>query len=68
MRFKIILRITRELVYLYHDSRLWIIHKNLKTNNILVNEEMISKIFDFGLARIIEGKETKANTKRVVKT
>jgi serine/threonine protein kinase len=68
MRFKIILRITRELVYLYHDSILKIIHKNLKTNNILLNEEMISKIFDFGLARIIEGKETEANTKRVVKT
>jgi serine/threonine protein kinase len=48
MHFKIILEITRGLVYLYHDSRLRIIHKNLKTNNILLNEEMISKIFDFG--------------------
>jgi serine/threonine protein kinase len=68
MRFKIILRITRELIYLYHDSRLRIIHKNLKINNILLNEEMISKIFDFGSARIIQGKETEANTIRVVKT
>jgi serine/threonine protein kinase len=68
MRFKIILEIARGLVYLHHDSRLRIIHTDLKTSNILLDEEMNPKISDFGLARMIESKETGANTTRLAGT
>lgn len=68
MRFKIILGIARGLLYLHQDSRLRIIHRDLKTSNILLDEEMNPKISDFGLARIFGGKETARNTNRVVGT
>ncbi|KAG2614844.1 hypothetical protein PVAP13_3NG012600 [Panicum virgatum] len=44
--------IARDLMYLHEDSRLKIIHCDLKPGNILPDGDMNSKILDFNLAKL----------------
>ncbi|XP_047061754.1 cysteine-rich receptor-like protein kinase 10 isoform X2 [Lolium rigidum] len=65
-RISVIEGIAEGLLYLHKHSRLRVIHRDLKPSNILLDNEMIPKISDFGLAKIFSSNNTDGNTTRRV--
>ncbi|KAL0306453.1 UNVERIFIED_CONTAM: G-type lectin S-receptor-like serine/threonine-protein kinase [Sesamum radiatum] len=64
-RFHIINGIARGLLYLHQDSRLRIIHRDIKASNILLDAEMNPRISDLEQERVSEEEQ---KTHRVVGT
>uniref|UniRef100_A0A2N9HLB3 non-specific serine/threonine protein kinase n=1 Tax=Fagus sylvatica TaxID=28930 RepID=A0A2N9HLB3_FAGSY len=67
-RINIIGGIARGLLYLHQDSRLRIIHRDLKASNILLDNDMNPKISDFGLAKSFAEDQCDARTNRIIGT
>ncbi|KAI6703882.1 hypothetical protein NL676_013018 [Syzygium grande] len=67
-RQSIITEIAQGILYLHRDSRLRIIHRDLKASNLLLDEGLHPKMLDFRLARIFGGNQDQAKTRIVVRT
>ncbi|KAL7590816.1 hypothetical protein Lser_V15G35422 [Lactuca serriola] len=62
-RFDICLGIARGLAYLHEESRIRIIHRDVKSSNVLLDSELTPKISDFGLAKLYDDKKTHMSTR-----
>ncbi|XP_017250274.1 probable leucine-rich repeat receptor-like serine/threonine-protein kinase At3g14840 isoform X2 [Daucus carota subsp. sativus] len=62
-RQKICIGIAKGLVYLHEESILKIVHRDIKANNILLDNDLNPKISDFGLAKLDEEENTHITTR-----
>ncbi|KAL6553320.1 hypothetical protein OROGR_007162 [Orobanche gracilis] len=62
-RYDICLGVARGLTYLHEESRLRIVHRDVKASNILLDSGVAPKISDFGLAKLYNDKKTHISTR-----
>ncbi|GAU32800.1 hypothetical protein TSUD_152490 [Trifolium subterraneum] len=62
-RYDICMGVARGLTYLHEESRLRIVHRDVKASNILLDSELVPKISDFGLAKLYDDKKTHISTR-----
>ncbi|VAH18334.1 unnamed protein product [Triticum turgidum subsp. durum] len=67
-RFKIITGLTEGIIYLHKHSMFWLVHRDLKPHNVLLDCNMLPKIADFGSARALSSDVAEERTGRVMGT
>uniref|UniRef100_M1CSG1 non-specific serine/threonine protein kinase n=1 Tax=Solanum tuberosum TaxID=4113 RepID=M1CSG1_SOLTU len=55
--------IAKGLAYLHEESRLKIVHRDIKCTNVLLDKDLNAKISDFGLAKLDEEENTHISTR-----
>ncbi|KAI6699417.1 hypothetical protein NL676_013741 [Syzygium grande] len=58
LRYKIALEAAKGLCYLHHDCSPLIVHRDVKSNNILLDSDFEAHVADFGLAKFLQDSGT----------
>ncbi|RWR81118.1 LRR receptor-like serine/threonine-protein kinase FEI 1 isoform X1 [Cinnamomum micranthum f. kanehirae] len=61
-RLNIIMGAAKGLAYLHHDCSPRIIHRDIKSSNILLDGNLEARVSDFGLARLLKDEESHITT------
>lgn len=61
-RLNIIMGAAKGLAYLHHDCSPRIIHRDIKSSNILLDGNFDARVSDFGLAKLLKDEESHITT------
>ncbi|ESW33066.1 hypothetical protein PHAVU_001G040400 [Phaseolus vulgaris] len=54
VRYKIALGVARALRYLHEDAEQCVVHRDIKSGNVLLDTDFNTKISDFGIAKLVD--------------
>lgn len=62
-RMKVLLGIAKALAYLHEAIEPKVVHRDIKSSNILIDRDFNGKLSDFGLAKLLDAGESHINTR-----